>query len=140
MKISLLGQMLFTSLLVTILAAAQTPNLKVALPMVASASMPLYPPLARTANVEGVVHVSVTTDGQRVTRAHAQDGPKLLAVSAEDNVRTWLFAVHEPTTFTVTYRYTLQAKWKSDPNNPIVVMHFPNEVQISAVRFHTPDY
>lgn len=44
MKISLLGQMLFASLLVTISAAAQTPNLKVALPRVASASVPLYPP------------------------------------------------------------------------------------------------
>jgi len=140
MKISPLGKIIFTSLLVTIPVRAQTPNSKVALPMLASASVPLYPPLARAANVEGVVHVSVTTDGQRVTSAHAQDGPKLLATSAEDNVRTWQFAVHEPTTFTVTYRYTLQTKWKSDPNNPVVVMHFPNEVQISAVRFHTADY
>jgi hypothetical protein len=139
MKISLLGQILFASLLV-LSSAAQTPNLKVALPRVASASVPLYTPLARTANVEGVVHVSVTTDGQRVTSAHAKDGPKLLAASAEDNARTWQFAVHEPTTFTVTYRYTLETKWKSDPNNPIVVMHFPNEVQISAIRFHTADY
>ncbi len=140
MKISLLGQMFFASLLMAISVVAQTPNSKVALPRIASASVPLYPPLARTANVEGIVHVSVTTDGQRVTSAHAEDGPKLLAASAEDNVRTWHFAVHEPTTFTVTYRYTLQTKWKSDPNNPIVVMDFPNEVQISAIRFHTADY
>jgi hypothetical protein len=137
MNISPLGKIFFISLLVAISVQAQTPHSKVALPMLASASVPLYPPLARTANVEGVVHVSVTTDGQRVASAHAQDGPKQLATSAEDNVRTWQFAVHEPTTFTVTYTYTLQTKWKSDPNNSVVVMHFPNEVQILAVRFHT---
>ena len=140
MKISLLGQMFFASLLMNTSTAARAPKLKVALPIVASASVPLYPPLARTANLEGVVHVSVTTDGRRVTNAHAEDGPTILATAAEDNARTWQFQVHEPTTFTVTYRYTLQTKWESDPNNPIVVMHFPNEVQISAIRFHIADY
>jgi outer membrane biosynthesis protein TonB len=115
----------------------KSPQLKAALPMVASASVPLYPPLARVANVEGVVHVSVTTDGHRVTSAHAEDGPKLLATAAEDNARTWQFAVHDPTTFTVTYTYALPTEWKSDPNNPIVVLRLPTEVQVSAVHFHT---
>jgi outer membrane biosynthesis protein TonB len=73
MNISPLGKIFFISLLVAISVQAQTPHSKVALPMLASASVPLYPPLARTANVEGVVHVSVTTDGQRVASAHAQD-------------------------------------------------------------------
>jgi hypothetical protein len=40
--------------------------------------------------MEGVVHVSVTTDGERVKSAHAKDGPKLLAAAAEDNARTWV--------------------------------------------------
>jgi len=37
----------------------------------------------------------------------------------------------------VTYKYVLATKWKSDPNNPIVVLHLPDEVQISAPHFHT---
>ena len=137
MKISRIGQFALLLLLVDASMAAQVQKLKPALPMVAAASIPLYPLLARTANMEGVVHVSVTTDGQRVTTAHAQDGPKLLAAAAEDNARTWQFAIHEPTTFTVTYKYVLSTKWKGDPNNPIVVLHLPDEVQISASHFHT---
>jgi hypothetical protein len=136
MKTSLLGQMFFISLLVNAATAAQAPAVTV-FPTVVSASVPLYPPLARLTNAEGVVHVSVTTDGQRVTSAHAQDGPKLLQAAAEDNARTWQFAVHEPTTFTVTYKYALPTKWNSDPNNPVVVLRFPTEVQVSAIHFHT---
>src|SRR5882762_2968741 len=88
MKISLLGQIIFMSFLVNASTVAQAPELKAALPMVASASVPLYPPLAHTANIEGVVHVRITTDGQRVKIAHAEDGPKLLAAAAEENAIT----------------------------------------------------
>src|ERR1700680_3085479 len=99
MKISRIGHLALLLVLVDASMSAQTPKLKAALPMVAAASVPLYPPLACTANMEGVVHASVTKDGRRVTNAHAQDGPKLLAAAAEDNARTWQFAIHEPTTF-----------------------------------------
>ena len=136
MKISRIGHLALLLVLVDASMSAQTPKLKAALPMVAAASVPLYPPLARTANMEGVVHVSVTKDGRRVTNAHAQDGSKLLAAAAEDNARTWQFAIHEPTTFAVTYKYVLSTNWKSDPNNPIVVLRLPDEVQISAPHFH----
>jgi len=137
MKISRIGHLALLLVLVDASMSAQTPKLKAALPMVTAASVPLYPPLARTANMEGVVHVSVTTDGRRVTNAHAQDGPKLLAAAAESNARTWQFAIHEPSTFTVTYKYVLSINWKSDPNNPIVVLRLPDEVKISAPHFHT---
>ena len=138
MKISLLNQIIFILFLVNASTGAQAPGLKVALPMVAAASVPLYPPLAHSANMEGV-HVRVTTDGQRVQSAHAEDGPKLLAAAAEENARTWQFAVHEPTTFTVTYKYVLTTKWNSNPNNPVVVLRLPTEVEISALHFQT-DY
>jgi hypothetical protein len=137
MKIRLLGQIIFMLFLVNASTAAQAPELKVALPMVAFASVPLYPPLAHTANIEGVVHVLVTTDGQRVKAAHAEDGPKVLAAAAEENARTWQFATHEPTMFTVTYKYVLPTKWNSDPNNPVVVLRLPTEVEVSAIHFHT---
>jgi hypothetical protein len=76
MKTNVLAQLVFVWLLVNASGAAQAPALKAALPMVAFATVPLYPPLARTANMQGIVHVSVTTDGHRVTSAHAEDGPK----------------------------------------------------------------
>jgi outer membrane biosynthesis protein TonB len=137
MKISLLAQIVLLSFFANASAPAQSPASKVALPMVASAAVPLYPPLAHAANMEGIVHVRVTTDGQRVKAAHAEDGPKPLAEAAEENARTWQFAVHEPTTFTVTYKYSLPTNWNSDSNNPVVVLHLPTEVQVSAIHFHT---
>jgi hypothetical protein len=116
-------------------AASPRSQSGVALPMVASAQVPLYPPLARVANVEGVVHVKVTTDGHRVAATQVEDGNKLLAVAAEDNAKTWQFSLHEPTTFTVTYTYTILTEWKGNPNNPIVVLRFPTEVQVSTMRW-----
>jgi hypothetical protein len=113
--------------------AAMAQESKVALPMVAGAAVPLYPPLARVARIEGVVHVKITTDGHRVITAHVEDGHKLLAAAAEENARTWEFATHEPTTFTVTYRYKLDAKLKGSPNNPTVVLRLPTEVEISTM-------
>lgn len=106
---------------------------KIALPRVAGAAVPLYPPLARVAHVQGVVHVKVTTDGRRVVGAHAEDGSKLLAVAAEENVRTWTFATHEPTTFTVTYLYKLDAQLSGDPDNPTVLLRFPTDVEVSIL-------
>ena len=113
--------------------AAMAQESKVALPMVAGASVPLYPPLARVAHVQGVVHVKITTDGHRVIATKVEDGHKLLAAAADENARTWQFATHEPTTFTVTYRYKLNAKLKGSPNNPTVVLRLPTEVEVSSV-------
>jgi hypothetical protein len=110
-------------------AMAQEP--KIALPMVAGAAVPLYPPLARAAHVQGAVHVRITTDGHRVIATHVEDGHKLLAVAAEENARTWQFATHQPTTFTITYSYKLVPEWKGDPGNPIVVLRLPTEVEVS---------
>jgi hypothetical protein len=107
---------------------AQQP--KSALPMIAGGEIPLYPPLARAAKVQGIVHVKVTTDGARVLTAQAGDGHRLLAAAAEENARTWRFARHEPTSFTVTYRYVLDAG--ADPNNPTVTLRLPAEVDIYA--------
>jgi hypothetical protein len=107
----------------------------VALPMVASAQVPLYPSVARLANVEGVVHLKVTTDGHRVISTQVEDGHKLLSAPADENVRTWRFSLHEPTTFTVTYRYKLVENWKGDPYNPTVVLRLPAEVEVSTRRW-----
>ena len=102
------------------------------LPVVSAASIPLYPPLARAANVQGIVHVKITTDGHQVVRAQAEGGPKLLVTAAEENARTWQFSTHEATTLTVTYHYKLDAKLKDNPNNSTVVLRLPTDVDIST--------
>ena len=112
---------------------------KVALPTVVSAQVPLYSPTARAANVEGVVHIKVATDGHRVVSAEIEDGHILLATGAEENARTWQFSLHEPTTFTVTYTYRLLEDWKGDPDNPTVVLRLPTQVEISTSHWRTAD-
>jgi hypothetical protein len=120
-------------LLVAWALAAMAQESEIVLPMVAGAAVPLYPPLARVARVEGAVHVKVTTDGHRVIATHVEDGSKLLGAAAEENVRTWQFATHDPTTFTVTYRYKLDPNLKGNPNNPTIVLKLPTEVEISTL-------
>jgi hypothetical protein len=106
-----------------------------ALPMVSFAEVPLYPPTARVANVSGVVHVAVTTDGHRVVVTHVQDGPKVLGDAAEKNVETWLFTIHEPTTFTVTYIYKLVSNLKPQRNIPKIILQLPTEVEVDTLRW-----
>jgi hypothetical protein len=108
---------------------------ELALPMVSFAEVPLYPPMARVANVSGVVHVLVTTDGHRVVEAHVQDGPKVLSDAAEKNAKSWQFATHEPTTFTVTYVYKLVDDLKPRQNNPRVILQLPTDVEVDALRW-----
>jgi hypothetical protein len=112
---------------------AQQP--RVAFPMVASAQVPLYPQVARIANVQGVVHIKVTTDGHRVVSAQVEDGNKLLSAPAEENIRTWQFSVHESTTFTVTYTYKLVTDLEAVQNNPRVLLKLPTEVEVDALRW-----
>jgi len=106
-----------------------------ALPMVSHAEVPLYPPLARVANVSGVVHVIVTTDGHLVVTAHANEGPKPLRDAAEKNAMSWQFTTHEPTTFTVTYVYKLVDDLNPQLNNPRVILQLPTEVEVDALRW-----
>lgn len=116
-------------LLATFLGTAVAQQPKGVLPTIAGGAVPLYPPLARAARVEGVVHLKVVTDGTKVVTAQADDGNRLLAAASEENVRTWQFSKHGPLSFTVTYRYRLDAN--VDPNNPTVTLRFPTEVDVS---------
>lgn len=116
-------------LLAAFLATAVAQQPKAVLPIVAGGAVPLYPPLARAAKVQGVVHLKVVTDGKRVVTPRAENGNRLLAAASEENARTWHFSKHEPTSFTVTYRYRLDAN--ADPNSPTVTLRFPTEVDVS---------
>jgi hypothetical protein len=116
-------------------ARIHTQQSKVALPRVSAAAVPLYPRQAYISNIEGLVRLKITTDGHHVVAVHLEDGNKLLAAAAEENARTWQFVSHEPTSFTLTYRYQLKGNGKGDLYNPTVVLRFPTEVEISTRRW-----
>ena len=136
MKCNSFSRGIVTSILLFLAAsmiARQQP--RVALPMVASAQVPLYPPVARSANVQGVVHLKITTDGHRVLSTQVEDGNKLLSAAAEENARTWQFSPHEPTTFGVTYTYKLVTDLEATQNNPRVLLKLPTEIEVDALRW-----
>jgi uncharacterized iron-regulated membrane protein len=104
-----------------------------ALPMVSAAPVPLYPLLARHTNTQGIIHVKIQTDGQKVVQAHAEETNKLLSVAAEENAKNWEFSKHTPVTFTITYRYRLTNE--CDSNNPTVTLHLPTKVEVCQHTF-----
>jgi outer membrane biosynthesis protein TonB len=69
------------------------------LPVVVSASVPLYPRTAQLAHIQGTVKIRATTDGKKVSSLDAESGPPMLVQAAEDNLRTWQFEEHKPVTF-----------------------------------------
>jgi len=96
-------------------------------PNVVEHAEPGYPSLARMARIMGDVRVRFTTDGQSVISAEAETGHELLRQFAVENVRTWKFAAHDPSTFHVTFRYKILSN-----ENYVVFLPSPVVVEIAA--------
>jgi TonB family protein len=108
------------------------------LPSVLSASVPLYPRIPQMAHIEGVVRLRISTDGNRVASVEVQSGQPMLAQAAQDNVKTWQFERHSPTTFEATFRYRLlPSKCDAECNcdsveKPSVLLQLPTDVEVNA--------
>jgi len=137
-----LGLILLASGICAGTCAAQSDK---SLPIVTSASVPFYPRVPQTAHIEGVVKLRIWTDGIGVSSAKVESGPVMLGKTAEENIKSWKFEQHTPTTFEVTFRYVLLPS-KCDPGcrcddteHPTVVLHLPSLVEVSAKRVMTCD-
>jgi TonB family protein len=97
----------FSSLAVISIPAQTITQSNDTLPRVVEHAQPIYPPLARTARIEGDVRIKITTNADSVKDAEVESGHPLLRQAAVDNVKTWKFATHEPGIFHVTFRYKL---------------------------------
>lgn len=115
------------SLILLFMPAAKAQGSPDAFPKVIRHAQPAYPPLARQTRVQGDVRVKLTTDGESVRSAEAIEGAALLSKAAEDNVRTWKFAPHNPSTFIVTFRYKL-----TSGDVDVEFLNAPAVVQIEA--------
>ena len=114
---------------------SQTPakaSLPIRLPVVKAAETPIYPPLARAARIEGTVLLDVSTDGQSVVTVRTKSGHKVLRDAAEQNVRTWRFYGHTPTSFEVSFVYRLGKSEVEGWSNSKVVLEFPTKVEITT--------
>jgi hypothetical protein len=102
-------------------------------PTVTKFDCPEYPERARSLHISGTVKMMVSTDGHAVTEVKVISGPQILAKPAEANVRTWKFADHTPTSFTVTYVYADEGYYKKDPVTKCAAkMNLPSAVTVST--------
>lgn len=122
--------------LVAIDAAPQNDG---SLPLVTSASIPIYPPLARMARIEGTVRIRISTNGSAVSKVEIESGQPLLAKASEENVKTWRFQKHSPTTFKVTFQYHMTPESLCEIDNPIVTLRLPSSIEIVAKGVRTCD-
>ena len=126
---SLIGIVAFSLSLVSAIFGQNGPTL----PTVTSFECPKYPPTAKSARVPGMVQLQVTTDGHGVADVKVKSGQPLLVPAASQNVRTWRFADHPPTTFDVTYIYSFQGEFKRDPVTKCSAkMELPTKVTVST--------
>jgi hypothetical protein len=135
----MLPRLLFAMLAVcAITSPAQDANPAEKLPMVKSGEMPLYPPVLRSAQIEGEVDLRVTTDGSGIASVEVEYGNLLLAKAAQENIKTWKFEPHEPTSFSTVFFYHLEKEsatysCKPDvPDNGSVVLKLPARVDITS--------
>lgn len=110
-----------------------------ALPTVTSAAVPLYPRTADLVHIEGIVWLRVSTDGTRVSDVKVESEPPMLAKAAADNVRTWEFSQHKPTTFKVKFSYRILPESGCYVDNSVVMLRLPTEVEVSTKGVHTCD-
>ena len=97
------------------------------LPTVTGAAVPLYPPIARAASVQGIVVLLATSSGDKVESTKVLSGHPLLAKAAESNIRTWTFIGKPPQSMKVIYRYEISEECGGDPS---VKLDFPSEATV----------
>jgi TonB family protein len=100
--------------------------------------VPAYPPIAKTAKLEGSVPVEIenNSDG-KVISAKGKGGDPILQRAAEENIRLWTFRPSEdhmqnPVKHTVIFDYKIVGERVARPSCPAVLLHLPDRVEISA--------
>lgn len=126
-----------------ILGGMQPPSLaqetQQELPLVTAGTIPLYPRLALLARIQGVVKIKVTTDGKRVLSFNSESGPAMLVKAAKENIQTWEFDEHKPTSFVTTFEYRIEEPAHCGFKSGSAILHIPLEVDVSANGLQTCD-
>ena len=95
---------------------------------------PIYPRLARVAQIQGKVTVEVTVaSGGKIVVGKAR-GPKLLVENSKANLRHWILCPDATSqrSFTITYTYLLQGRQQYHGGSADVVFQLPQSVTITA--------
>ena len=138
----LLTMSIFACLTWSMLFAAEPPA---QFPTVVGVQVPVYPKILRAAHYDGVVRLRVSTDGRRAVTIDQISGQAMLVKAAAENVKTWEFEQHKPTSFEVLFRFRLLPSTCDSECNcstvepPSVVLRLPTEVEITAPTLMTCD-
>jgi hypothetical protein len=109
------------------------------LPVIIAGKMPLYPIMARAARIQGIVKVRVRTDGKKVIGFDAESGPPMLVRFTKENILTWEFFDHKPTTFVTTFEYVIEEPALCGYSNGTSVLNLPLKIQINVKGLETCD-
>jgi hypothetical protein len=63
----------------------------------------------------------------------------MLSQAAQENVMTWKFEEHTPTTFEATFRYKIVPQAECEMDNGTVLLRLPTEVEVTAKAWQTCD-
>lgn len=130
------GIVILDGLLLPVFAQNTGPRI----PVIAAASVPFYPRTALLAHIQGVVKIQVTTDGKRASSLVEVGGaPAMLMQAAKENIRTWQFEDHKPTTFLATFEYHIEEPAECSVGRDAIVLRMPMDVRVSARAVHTCD-
>lgn len=109
------------------------------LPILIQANIPFYPLDAQAIGIQGEVKVIITTDGDRVANVKVEDGPPMLALAVQENLKSWKFKPHSPTTFSSIFSYKMLTDSACNFQNGSVTLHLPTEAIITARGLRTCD-
>ena len=138
-------RLLLLMLAVAVSASGQSATQEARAPALTSAAVPFYPRVPQQAHIEGEVRLRLSTDGNRVTNVEVESGQPMLVQAAKENVKTWQFERHAPTSFETTFRYRLfPSKCDSQCNcggveKGTVLLRLPTEAEVSAETLMTCD-
>lgn len=129
---------LTAALALTVLAvshAHQQSSVPAIVPEIVHAEIPWYPPIALQARIVGEASVTITTDGERVTRMEAIDVHPMLLEVAKATTKTWRFSRHSPTVLRTRIRFEPREvnSCYSGDINPHARFDFPSEIVIQGV-------
>jgi len=132
-------------LIASLAALVSAQEAKAPVPALTSAAVPFYPRVPQQAHIEGVVRLRISTDGNRVTSVEVESGQPMLVQAAKENVKTWQFERHTPTSFETTFRYRIfPTKCDSQCNcegveKRTALLRLPTEAEVSAEELMTCD-
>lgn len=105
-------------------------------PKLIRAELPLYPSIARTANISGTVELQVTIERGIVVDVKVMSPiiPYLTKPTIA-NINSWQFESSESATFLVKYVYEIKGKQTPQPENPRLELDLPRLLRITTRPF-----